>query len=61
MGGSILMELEQECASCGTRLVSKGDVIFKCPSCGVKQLGRCVQCRDQSVEYKCPDCGYEGP
>ena len=61
MAGSIFMENEQECASCGTRLTGKGDVIFKCPGCGKKQMGRCAQCRDQSVVYNCPDCGYEGP
>jgi len=61
LGWLIFMVNDQECASCGTRLVGQGDVIFKCPGCDVKQLGRCVQCRDQSVEYICPDCGYEGP
>lgn len=55
------MSEEHRCASCGTRLTGKGNVIFKCPGCGAKELGRCPQCRDQSVEYRCPDCGYEGP
>lgn len=58
---SITMSEEHMCASCGTRLTGKGNVIFKCPGCATKELGRCAQCRDQSVEYKCPDCGYEGP
>ena len=57
----IIMDKEHACASCGTRLIGKGDVVFMCPGCGVKELGRCAQCRDQSVEYGCPDCGYEGP
>ena len=61
LAGLIFMVDNQECASCGTRLVGQGDVTFKCPGCDTKQLGRCVQCRDQSVEYICPDCGYEGP
>ena len=61
MADSIFMEHDQECASCGTRLVGKGDTQFKCPGCGTKTLGRCVQCRDQSVEYQCPECGHEGP
>jgi predicted RNA-binding Zn-ribbon protein involved in translation (DUF1610 family) len=55
------MENEHACASCGTRLIGKGDVVFKCPGCGTKMLGRCAQCRDQSVEYACPDCGHQGP
>ncbi|MBA3046533.1 MAG: DUF1610 domain-containing protein [Candidatus Thermoplasmatota archaeon] len=55
------MENEHACASCGTRLIGKGDVVFKCPGCGIKLLGRCAQCRDQSVEYGCKDCGYQGP
>lgn len=61
IGCLIIMENENACASCGTRLIGIGDVVFKCPGCGVKQLGRCAQCRDQSVEYGCKDCGYEGP
>ncbi len=58
---SIIMENEHACASCGTRLIGKGDVVFKCPGCGIKMLGRCAQCRDQSIEYACPDCGHQGP
>jgi len=57
----IFMDKEYACASCGTRLTGKGDVVFSCPGCGAKMLGRCAQCRDQSVEFACPDCGYAGP
>ena len=58
---SIIMENEHKCASCGIRLIEKGDVVFRCPGCGTKQLGRCAHCRDQSVEYACPDCDFRGP
>ena len=55
------MAKEYACASCGIRLVGKGSVVFKCPSCGKADIGRCAQCRDQSVLFTCQDCGYEGP
>jgi len=61
MADPIFMETDQRCASCGTRLVGKGNTWFKCPGCGKQMLGRCAQCRDQSVEYRCPECGHEGP
>ena len=55
------MAKEYACASCGIRLVGKGSVVFKCPGCGKADIGRCAQCRDQSVLFTCQDCGYEGP
>jgi predicted RNA-binding Zn-ribbon protein involved in translation (DUF1610 family) len=55
------MAEEYVCTSCGIRLVDKGTVVFKCPSCVKANIGRCTQCRDQSVAYVCPECGYEGP
>ena len=32
-----------------------------CPSCGEGHIGRCAQCRDQSVHYRCDSCGFMGP
>ena len=49
------------CNSCGVTLSKKGDVTFRCPNCGKVLIGRCVTCRDQSVEYVCPECGFVGP
>ncbi len=49
------------CNSCGVRLTGEGDTVFKCPNCGKAIIGRCKQCRDQSVEYVCPECGFVGP
>ncbi len=48
------------CLSCGRSLRAKGSVEFPCPDCG-EPLGRCQQCRDQSVSYRCPRCGFQGP
>jgi len=47
------------CVSCGKQVAEKG-VIFKCPSCGKKDIVRCNHCRKLGVKYKC-DCGFEGP
>lgn len=49
------------CTSCGERLVVKGSASFNCPQCGQVLVGRCKQCRDQSVPYKCTGCGFTGP
>ena len=49
------------CNSCGVTLSEKGDVSFRCPNCGKAIIGRCRNCRDQSVEYVCPECGFVGP
>ena len=55
-------EMKQEnCSSCGVRLIERGDSIFPCPHCGGVLLGRCRNCRDQSVKYKCGECGFIGP
>ncbi|MGD0056317.1 MAG: zinc finger domain-containing protein [Methanomassiliicoccales archaeon] len=55
------MESEKVCNSCGIRLISKGITFFSCPMCGESQIGRCTNCRDQSVPYVCPKCGFGGP
>jgi len=52
---------EKICSSCGIRLVRKTETTFQCPSCGKAMIGRCMNCRDQSVHYKCPECGFVGP
>ena len=48
------------CTSCAVSLADRGFVRFPCPSCG-KELGRCVDCRQQSNEYYCPSCDFRGP
>ncbi|MCK5548437.1 MAG: DUF1610 domain-containing protein [Thermoplasmata archaeon] len=55
------MYLNAVCSSCGIRLSGGGATVFKCPGCGAGDIGRCAQCRDQSVVYKCKECGFEGP
>ncbi|MCJ2669300.1 MAG: DUF1610 domain-containing protein [Thermoplasmata archaeon] len=52
---------DNRCSSCGVVMQRKGTAIFKCPACGEGTIGRCTQCRDQSVPYKCEACGFEGP
>lgn len=52
---------EKICTSCGVRLVGRTETTFLCPSCGQAQIGRCMNCRDQSVKYRCPACGFVGP
>jgi Zn-ribbon RNA-binding protein len=54
-------KLTDICSSCGTRLLGKATTSFMCPGCGEHALGRCQQCRDQSVHYKCEGCGFTGP
>lgn len=53
--------MTDRCATCGARLTGKGFTTFKCPQCGEAPVGRCAQCRDQSVRYLCTACGFEGP
>jgi Zn-ribbon RNA-binding protein len=55
------MKNEKICNSCGVRLVGNGITFFKCPICGAEEIGRCAQCRDQSVKYECKKCGFTGP
>jgi len=55
------MEKEKVCSSCGVRLVGKNTTSFPCPVCGLKEIGRCSNCRDQSVIYTCSKCGFIGP
>jgi hypothetical protein len=55
------MNDEVACSSCGIRLIGNKDTKFQCPDCGAKVMGRCEQCRDQSIVYKCPKCGFQGP
>ncbi|MEE9223315.1 MAG: zinc finger domain-containing protein [Thermoplasmata archaeon] len=52
---------EQRCSSCGAILFGEGNVVFKCPKCHESEIGRCSNCRDQSVTYVCKACGFEGP
>ncbi len=52
---------EKVCSSCGIRLVKKTETTFLCPKCGQAEIGRCMNCRDQSVHYRCPACGFTGP
>ncbi|MEW5937520.1 MAG: zinc finger domain-containing protein [Candidatus Thermoplasmatota archaeon] len=49
------------CNSCGIRLTMKHSTVFKCPNCHESVIGRCAQCRDQSVQYECEQCGFKGP
>ncbi|MHB8584660.1 MAG: zinc finger domain-containing protein [Thermoplasmatota archaeon] len=55
------MKYTDVCSSCGTRLLGKAATSFMCPQCGGTALGRCGQCRDQSVVYRCDSCGFAGP
>lgn len=52
---------EKACSSCGIRLVRKSETTFPCPKCGQAEIGRCTNCRDQSVKYRCSACGFTGP
>ena len=56
-----MTDIVENCSSCGIRLVDRGDSIFPCPNCAGAKVGRCRQCRDQSVGYRCPECGFMGP
>ena len=55
-----LMKLTDRCISCGKGLIEKGFVTFPCPICSTP-IGRCVNCREQGVEYVCSKCGFKGP
>lgn len=55
------MSKEKICTSCGRRLVKGKSTVFMCPNCGESEIGRCANCRDQSVVYACPKCGFSGP
>ena len=55
------MHIKAVCTSCGVRLSGTGSTVFKCPQCNKVDIGRCAQCRDQSVVYRCRECGFEGP
>ncbi|MDR1690863.1 MAG: zinc finger domain-containing protein [Candidatus Methanoplasma sp.] len=55
------MVKDKICSSCGKRLIGHGNTTFKCPKCGNSDIGRCDQCRDQSVSYECKNCGFIGP
>jgi len=55
------MAADKICSSCGKRLVGSGITFFKCPVCGDHEIGRCSNCRDQSVVYECDKCGFKGP
>jgi len=55
------MENEKICSSCGVRLIGKSTTFFPCPTCGKTEIGRCPNCRDQSVKYSCVKCGFTGP
>lgn len=59
--GSQPMKYTDVCSSCGTRLLGKGATSFPCPSCGASNIGRCPQCRDQSVVFRCEECAFAGP
>lgn len=56
-----VQKLTEICSSCGTRLLGKATTSFMCPGCGEHAMGRCQQCRDQSVKYRCDSCGFTGP
>ncbi|HEV2231714.1 MAG TPA: zinc finger domain-containing protein [Thermoplasmata archaeon] len=55
------MQADRRCTSCGRAIAGHGSTHFPCPQCGDSVLGRCANCRDQSVLYRCPKCGFEGP
>lgn len=56
-----LLSNEKICTSCGRRLVKGKSTVFTCPNCGEQEIGRCANCRDQSVAYVCPKCNFSGP
>ena len=55
------MTEEKKCTSCGKGLNEPGTTFFPCPNCGEVEIGRCMNCRDQSVKYVCSNCGFVGP
>lgn len=54
-------KLVEVCSSCGVRLLERGYTTFSCPGCGESAIGRCEECRNQSVVYSCKECGFQGP
>jgi predicted RNA-binding Zn-ribbon protein involved in translation (DUF1610 family) len=52
---------DKKCSSCGVRLIGDSSTVFPCPECGKGEIGRCRNCRDQSVSYLCSQCGLKGP
>jgi len=54
------MEKAEKCVSCGKGLIEQGATTFYCPSCQ-EGIGRCRNCREQSVKYTCKKCGFVGP
>ena len=58
---AVSLKVKETCTSCGVRLIGQATTSFLCPNCGEGKLGRCAQCRDQSVEYLCAHCGFVGP
>ena len=47
------------CSSCGSG--TSDYVLFKCPSCGKKDLVRCAECRKNGTRYICKECNFKGP
>ncbi|MBM4249659.1 MAG: DUF1610 domain-containing protein [Euryarchaeota archaeon] len=58
---STIVAKAESCSSCGVRLVDRGSTTFACPQCAETVIGRCKQCRDQSVTFSCAKCGFVGP
>ncbi|MBN1280341.1 MAG: DUF1610 domain-containing protein [Candidatus Thermoplasmatota archaeon] len=54
------MRKADRCISCGKGLLEQGSTTFQCPTCE-EIIGRCSNCREQSVVYTCPKCGFRGP
>ncbi len=54
------MKKAERCISCGKGLIERGSTTFKCPNCE-EIIGRCNNCREQSVKYTCVKCGLIGP
>ncbi|HWR26890.1 MAG TPA: zinc finger domain-containing protein [Candidatus Thermoplasmatota archaeon] len=54
------MKKADRCISCGKGLLEQGSTTFQCPTCDT-MIGRCANCREQSVDYLCPKCGFRGP
>jgi predicted RNA-binding Zn-ribbon protein involved in translation (DUF1610 family) len=54
------MKKIEKCNSCGKGLLSHGSTTFPCPICN-ETIGRCDNCREQSVKYSCTKCGFSGP
>jgi len=54
------MKKAEKCVSCGKGLIEQGYTTFKCPECK-EIIGRCNNCREQSVRYTCMKCGFQGP